>query len=84
MIPTFQRNILPPSSESKLLGYGHTSTINVFTQSCGRGGKKGPVWNYINDRAKLREATFVVNSRTVEGMMKWDKLLLCSPSYCSE
>jgi hypothetical protein len=83
MIPAFQRNILLPSSGSKVLGYGHTNTMNVFTQNCGRGGKKGPVQNCINDEAELREAAFAVNSQTVEETMKWNKLLLLSPSCSS-
>jgi hypothetical protein len=84
MIPAFQRNTLPPSSGSKVLGYGHTNTMNVSTQNCGRGGKMGPIWKYINDEPELHEAAFAVNSQTVEGMMKWNKFLLLSPSCSSE
>lgn len=41
--------------------------MNVFTQNCGK---------YINNEPELREDAFVVNSQTVEGMMKWNKFLL--------
>jgi hypothetical protein len=32
MIPTFQRNILPPSSGLKLLGYGCGQVMHALTQ----------------------------------------------------